>query len=200
MLLSGGLDSAATLYASPVGQTSAMFIDYGQVSSQAEERAACALARARGISLEVARVDDLSRLGAGSLARSEAAIDADGTSEEQRQEWFPARNLMLCAIAAIPLARAGGGELALGTLSDSYRDSRVEFFKSVEHAILDALPTQTMITLVVPSEDRLLALRAACSAGLEPRLTFSCNQRSDRHCWRCASCRDRARLISELNA
>lgn len=199
VLLSGGLDSAATLYNSPPGRTQAIFVDYGQVSRRAEEKAARALSRARGVGLEIVRVADLARLGSGSLAQSDTAIDADGASTQQRREWFPARNLMLCAIAAIPLARAGGGELALGTLSDSYRDSRVEFFRSVEQAVLDALPVEAVVTLVIPSESRILALRAARVVGLEPRLTFSCNQRSDRHCWRCASCQDRARLIGELD-
>jgi len=198
VLLSGGLDSAATLYTSAPTEAQAMFVDYGQVSAGAEERAARALANARGVGLEVVRVSDLARLGAGTLARADATAGADGSTDQQRQEWFPARNLMLCAIGAISLARAGGGELALGTISESYRDTRVEFFESVERAIGEALPAETCIALVVPSEDRATALRRACVAGLEPRLTFSCNRRPDRHCWRCASCRDRVELISAL--
>ena len=45
VLLSGGLDSAAMLYLSPVDWTKAMFIDYGQVSAKLEERAARACDR-----------------------------------------------------------------------------------------------------------------------------------------------------------
>jgi 7-cyano-7-deazaguanine synthase in queuosine biosynthesis len=29
-------------------------------------------------------------------------------------------------------------------------------------------------------------------------LTFSCNRRADRHCWRCTSCRDRSTLLQEV--
>lgn len=199
VLLSGGLDSAATLYCSRPEQTRALFVDYGQVSSAPEERAARALALNRGVDLEVIRVKDIGKLGSGTLVRADEAPGADGRDEDQRQEWFPARNLMLCAIAAISLARAGGGEVALGALSESYRDSRVEFFQSVERAICDGLPTNTPVKVVLPTHDRVASLRTAIAAGLEARLTFSCNRRHDRHCWRCSSCRDRAALIAALN-
>jgi 7-cyano-7-deazaguanine synthase in queuosine biosynthesis len=199
VLLSGGLDSAATLYNSPHSETQALFVDYGQVSSAPEEKAARTLAGNRGVDLEILRVKELGRLGSGTLIRAGEAHGADGHDADQKQEWFPARNLMLCAIAAIPLARTGGGELALGALSDSYRDSRLEFFQSVEQAICDGLPTDSPVKIIIPSEDRLTALRTASTSGLEVRLTFSCNRRHDRHCWRCSSCHDRVELIAALH-
>ena len=198
VLLSGGLDSAAMLYLSPVDWTKAMFIDYGQVSAKLEERAARALTAEREITLEVVRVGDLARLGAGTLARATAISFADGETQSQREEWFPGRNLMLSAIGAISLARAGGGELAFGALSDSYRDARPTFFESVEKVIDASLPSDIRIKLIVPSASRLEVLREAYAAGLEPRLSFSCNRRDDRHCWRCTSCQDRSQLIAAL--
>jgi len=177
-----------------------MFVDYGQATGPGEECAAQAVSAARGVELEMVRVGDLARLGAGTLANTQQSVLADGAFEQQREEWFPGRNLMLAATGMIALARSGGGELAFGAVSDScYRDARPQFFQSAEAAIRESLPASIGVAVTVPSGSRLEALRAACAAGLEPRLTFSCNRRADRHCWRCTSCRDRIRLLTELS-
>jgi 7-cyano-7-deazaguanine synthase len=198
VLLSGGLDSAAALYLSAASETRATFVDYGQVTARAEERAARALCSARGVPLEVVQVTDLARLGAGTLVNARRSPLADGAFEEQEDEWFPGRNLMLVAIGTIALATGGGGELAFGAFSESYRDARPEFFHSAQAAIAESLPRSIKIVVTVPTESRLDVLRAACEDGLEPRLTFSCNRRADRHCWRCTSCRDRSTLLQEV--
>jgi len=198
VLLSGGLDSAAILYAAFRGETSALFVDYGQVTACGELAAARRLASVRAVHLEVADAPGLGRLGTGALAATATALEADGGTALQRNEWFPARNLALISIAAIVLGRIGGGELWLGASEPSYRDTRPTFFEAAELAARESLPESMPISVVVPDARRVDVLRAAVAEGLEPRLTFSCNRRSDRHCWRCASCRDRAVLLDEL--
>jgi 7-cyano-7-deazaguanine synthase len=198
-MLSGGLDSASLLYSRLSSRTRALFVDYGQISLRGEERAARSLAHEAGVSLDVVRVPALAELGAGSLSGAAALGHADGVSELQKEEWFPARNLMLAAIAAIVLGRLGGGEIVFGAAAVSYRDARPEFFRSVEAVVSESLPEGFPAAVVIPSGDRLRLLRASCHAGLEPRLTFSCNRRGDRHCWRCSSCRDRRSLLDALS-
>jgi 7-cyano-7-deazaguanine synthase in queuosine biosynthesis len=137
-------------------------------------------------------------LGAGQLVSAETGVAADGITGLQRDEWFPARNLTLIAAAAIMLGREGGGQLWLGASELSYRDTRPAFFAAAEQAVRESLPESVPFMVVVPKVSRLELLRAAVAEGLEPRMTFSCNRRSDRHCWRCASCRDRAALLGDL--
>ena len=195
ILLSGGLDSAATLYLSTPALTRALFVDYGQVSLAGEERAARTLSATRGIGLEIARVGDLARLGAGTLVGGAPSRVADGELEAQREEWFPGRNLILVAIGASYAARWGGAELAFGASSEAYRDTRRKFFASAERAVTESLPPELKIAIELPARSRAQMLEAARKNGLEPRLTYSCNRRGNRHCWRCTSCGDRSKLI-----
>lgn len=198
VLLSGGLDSAAALYLGPAQRTLALFVDYGQVSVAGELRAATALAEARGVPLEVVSISAVATLGAGTLSGQPRAEGADGTSDDQQDEWFPARNVLLAAIGAVMVGRHMGGQLVFGAQTESYRDARPEFFASAQRLIVDALPDSFDVSVETPAMARLEALRAAAAQGLDARRTFSCNRRGDRHCWRCASCRDRLELMAHL--
>jgi 7-cyano-7-deazaguanine synthase len=199
ILLSGGLDSAAALFTTDFSEcSSAMFIDYGQRTARAEQSAAQRLADLRGVAFRVVAVPGLAALGAGSLTGRPEAHGADGESDQQRDEWFPARNLMLLAIAGVAVGRAGGGEIIFGTQTVAYRDTRPAFFAAAQAALTDGLPVSHQVTLTVPMVSREEGLSAAVANGLDPRMTFSCNRRADRHCWRCASCTDRRESLTGL--
>jgi 7-cyano-7-deazaguanine synthase len=198
VLLSGGLDSAAVLYTGDPASTRALFVDYGQAAAASELTAARRVAGQRSIELEVASLPGLASLGAGRLSGRAPAPIADGRTELQRDDWFPARNLVLIAIAGVLLGRAGGGELCLGASDPVYRDVQPAFFAAAEAALRESLPTGAQVQIGVPDRHRVDVLRAAVAAGLDVRATFSCNRRGDRHCWRCASCRDRVALLREL--
>ncbi len=199
VLLSGGLDSSAVLYLSDPLTTRALFVDYGQVSAAGERVAARRVCVRRGIELDCVQQVGVSALGAGSLAGRERAVDADGITDEQREEWFPGRNLLLGTVGAILLGRRGGGDLVFGASASGYRDSTPAFFAAMERAVAEALPAHQEPRVVFPEEDRREVLRRAVAAGLEPRITFSCNRRGDRHCWRCASCVDRLELLGDVS-
>lgn len=197
MLLSGGLDSAAALFDPDVKPALALFVDYGQVSREGEEGAAAKAARAAGVPLEIVRVPGLAEIGAGTLTGAAQAVSADGLSAAQREEWFPARNLLLAAIGAARLAKAGGGELWFGARAPAYKDGTPLFFAALDVALARALPDDARVHPRFPERSRAEVLSAAVGAGLDPRTTFSCNRRGDRHCWRCASCADRLKLLEQ---
>lgn len=198
VLLSGGLDSAAVLFTPNAAHTQALFVDYGQAAMTGELSAARQLAAQRQVALEVARLPGLAELGAGRLSSMAPASLADGTGDLQQEEWFPARNLLLVAVAGVVLGREGGGQLCLGASAPVYRDGQPAFFAAAQVALRESLPEGLGVEIVVPRRSRCDVLRDAVAAGLEPRLTFSCNRRADRHCWRCASCRDRVALLAAL--
>jgi 7-cyano-7-deazaguanine synthase len=197
-LLSGGLDSSAALYARGDWATRALFVDYGQISAAGELRAARRVAARLGVELDVATAPGLARLGAGRLSGDGAAREADGDTELQRDEWFPARNLVLIAIAGMLVGRDQIGELCLGASDQTYRDCRPAFYSAAESALGESLPGEPAVRVTVSERPRVDVLREAIIAGLDVRTTFSCNRRADRHCWRCTSCRDRANIFKEL--
>jgi 7-cyano-7-deazaguanine synthase len=200
ILLSGGLDSAALLYATPLLPADrALFVDYGQVAAPAERRAARALAARRGIVLLELDLPNLREIGAGAAVQKAAASAPDGTTMDQRSEWFPLRNLLLITVAAAITARDGGGSIGFGAADPIYRDTQPAFFEAAQQALGEALPIGLDVTVEWAGAKRHVVLAEAVAAGLEPGLTFSCNTRGDRHCWRCASCRDREAFLRSLS-
>ncbi len=194
VLLSGGLDSSAALYQID-GVVSALFVDYGQRAVAGEQRAARAVAAQRNIPLEVLAAPAIAGLGAGDLVGAPPAEGSDGMSEQQRQEWFPLRNLLLLTLGAIMVARQQSGVVVVGATDGVYADTRTSFFLAAGVAIKRGLPDQTEVAVAAPPMSRMAAISSAKERGLDLRLTFSCNIRGDRHCWRCASCRDRAMIF-----
>lgn len=111
ILLSGGMDSIALAYWKRPAL--AITIDYGQLSAEAEIRAASAVCEVLKISHEVIRVD-CSSLGSGDLAGRPPSTIAPVS------EWWPYRNQMLITIAAMRAVMLGIECLHIGTVaSDS---------------------------------------------------------------------------------
>jgi 7-cyano-7-deazaguanine synthase len=200
ILLSGGLDSSAELLRTVDDNVAALFVDYGQVSAPKEAEAATAVAAWVGVPLQRIAIPQLHHCGAGTLANTAPSVGADGRSVEQQQEWFPFRNLLLITVAAMALAREGGGVIRFGSMSNAYADTTPAFFATAQTALRAALPTDIEVNVHVPSTTREIAIAEAAAAGFPLRLTFSCNRRGDRHCWRCTSCRDRARYLGLASA
>jgi 7-cyano-7-deazaguanine synthase len=201
VLLSGGLDSSALAFLlnlrSP--RDFGLFVDYGHVTAAAERRASKRIAETYGFEIAEVSVPGLITVGAGTLARQGPAEKADGLNESQKAEWFPARNLLLVSIGAAFLGARGGGTLLIGRSEMTYRDTTLEFVNAANNALLQAFDPRAAVRLESPSAPRLELLAAACIQGFEPRLTFSCNRRDDRHCWRCTSCMDRERFLKETS-
>jgi 7-cyano-7-deazaguanine synthase len=198
VLLSGGIDSAALLYALPLApRDCALFINYGQVPEHSERRAARTIARARGVELVEVDASGLRDLGAGHLVERPAAAMPDGGTADQKLEWFPLRNALLLTVAAAFLGKRGGGIVHFGATDPVYRDTQVGFFVALERALQLGLPEAAAVRISWAGANRHKILREALANGLEPTATFSCNTRGDRHCWKCASCRDREALLRE---
>ncbi len=200
VLLSGGLDSSA--FAFLLGLQSlgdlGLFIDYGQVTAAAERRSANAVGSAYGFKVAEVSVPGLAVVGAGTLIGQVSAERADGSDEAQRAEWFPARNLLLISIGAALLGRRGGGTLFIGCSEPTYRDTTQEFVKSTNAVLRQTFEACTRVQVEKPAASRFELVSTACDRGFEPRLTFSCNYRHDRHCWRCTSCLDREDVLARV--
>ena len=126
MLLSGGLDSAAV--AALERPERALFVDYGQVSAEAERKAAKAVAHHLDLDLDELDID-LDSVGSGLLAGS-GQPEAAPTSE-----WYPFRNQQLATIAAAHALKRGLGAAVLGTVAgdgDRHADSTPGFVSTLD--------------------------------------------------------------------
>jgi 7-cyano-7-deazaguanine synthase len=112
LLLSGGLDSAAT--AAMTRPDHCLHIDYGQTPASAERRAAGQVAVELGLPLDVVSIP-AREIGAGLMAdpASGAYMRPAGTSAE----WWPYRNQLLITIGAAWGVCRGFTDVLIGTVA-----------------------------------------------------------------------------------
>jgi 7-cyano-7-deazaguanine synthase len=175
VLLSGGIDSAATLaaYRKQRALVSAMFFDYGQPARRSEWAAAEAIARHYHIN--VARV----RLGFRLTPR-------DG-------EFF-GRNALL-ALAAAATNPVGPLVIAAGIHTSSpYYDTTPSFIADIQR-LLDGYSGGT-VTFAAPflENTKAAVVQYARRHRVPLNLTYSCERRNAPACGKCRSCEDRATL------
>lgn len=126
LLLSGGIDSVAIAYWKHPDL--AVTVDYGQIPSQAEIRAASKVCEELDVPHEVISVD-CSHLGAGNMTSQSHQLDT-----APNEEWWPYRNQLIITLAAMRLIHMDVGEILLGAVKDdsSHADGRFEFFESMD--------------------------------------------------------------------
>jgi 7-cyano-7-deazaguanine synthase len=172
VLLSGGIDSAATLafYKKRRALLDAVFVDYGQPARASEWDAAQALA-AR-LRVPVARVS----LGF--------------TPSVDKGEYF-GRNALL-AFAAVANSTKPPAILALGLHTGCpYYDTKPEFLDDMQR-LLDGY-SNGLITIAAPFLENSKAdiVHVARRLRVPLSLTYSCERRSSPPCGECLSCADR---------
>lgn len=184
LLLSGGFDS--TCVALLTKPSLAYFVDYGQLPSGGERRAARDIASRLNIEL-VELAIDLKPFGMGIMA---------GGSENQvsaSPEWWPYRNQAIITIAAMDGVRRGVEELIIGTVhSDGSRhaDGKPEFLALMDKMLRlqeGHLRISAPALSMTPKE---LVQRSGASERLLLR-TFSCHS-GNFHCGNCPGCKKRA--------
>ncbi|WP_413775470.1 7-cyano-7-deazaguanine synthase [Paenarthrobacter sp. PAE-2] len=172
VLLSGGIDSAlvVSLVLESHGDTTALFVDYGQPAVAAERKASQAIAAHFGIPW------------------SSVTISGVATAAGE----IPGRNDLLIAAAT---AACSGCSIAIGTHSGSaYKDCSPEH-ASAWQGLLDvqyAGVVQLLTPLVSLTKDEVVATAIEREIPLE--LTYSC-EASSAPCQECLSCADRRSLL-----
>ena len=189
MLLSGGLDSTAV--AALERPELCVFVDYGQVSADAERTSSEKIARELGLSY-LALGADCSALGSGDLAGKPSL----GLSPSR--EWWPFRNQLVGTLAAIRVIELGISELHFGTVSSDHfhADGTADFFSRFsallsmqEGGLRVAAPyidlsTEQLVRLSNVS-DSVLGWSFSCHTGLYP-------------CGICRGCAKRAAVLKNL--
>lgn len=128
LLLSGGMDSIAIAYWKR--PSLAITVDYGQLSAQAEIRAAEAVSTELSIPHHIVHAD-LRCLGSGDMAGTRPAGIAPAS------EWWPFRNQMLATLAAMYAVPRGYQKLLIGTLaSDGFHaDGTPGFIRALDNLL-----------------------------------------------------------------
>lgn len=207
VLLSGGLDSAVTLfYAINSGyKCFALTFNYGQ-KNFAEVKRARTIARKANIPIEVVRLK-LPWKGS-SLTDRALSIPVNRTIKEIASgvpsTYVPARNSIFLSIAASYAESIGAGAIFIGAHSDDssgYPDCRIGFLRAFSKAI--KLGTRAGIKgninlkfpLILKNKSGIIKQGISLKAPLD--LTRSCYKSGDRPCGECDSCILRAKGFRE---
>ncbi len=206
VLLSGGLDSATTLYyALHQGyEVRALVFDYGQRHKK-EIMAAKAVARAVGAAVEIVRIA-MPWKGSSLL---DAAINVPVRGVRQGvipSTYVPARNIIFVSFAASFAEAIGARVIMIGANAldySGYPDCRPEFFRSFQKTLdvgLKAGVEHHGVRIETPliRMSKAQIIRLGLKLGVPYSKTWSCYQGGPKPCGVCDSCRLRQKGFKEV--
>jgi 7-cyano-7-deazaguanine synthase len=206
VLLSGGLDSATTLYyaISKGYDVRALIFDYGQ-RHRREINAARAVAREAGAPCEVVKI---SFPWKGSALLDDSIRVPEKLSSGQKGipvTYVPARNIIFLSFAASFAEAVGARAIFIGANAvdySGYPDCRPEFFRAFQRSLDQGLKTavcQRPIRIEAPLLRLTKAgiVRLGAKLGVPFARTWSCYKGRVKPCGVCDSCRFRAKGFRE---
>ena len=204
VLLSGGLDSAVTLYiAKGLGYSPICLIfDYAQ-RHRREIDAAKKIAQKSGSRFKVLKID---------FAHEESALLDKKIRLPARQgkkipvTYVPGRNLVFLSFALSLAEASGSSAVFIGAHAQDYSgypDCRPEFFRALQklagvgtRAGVEHRPIKIITPLIDKKKSQII--KEGLRLGVPFQLTWSCYQGGKRPCGKCDSCYYRAKGFKEL--
>jgi 7-cyano-7-deazaguanine synthase len=208
VLLSGGLDSATTLYAARARgyDCSCLIVDYGQRHKR-EVNAARRIARSAGCRFHLVRVGFPWK---GSALTDSAIAVPSGRSVKKMSRgipptYVPARNTIFLSLALGFAEAAGASRIFIGANAvdfSGYPDCRPSFYKAFQKTA--ALGTKTgaerrpvRIETPLIRMTKAQIIRLGQRLGVPYRLTWSCYRGGAAPCGTCDSCLIRTKGFRE---
>jgi len=207
VLLSGGLDSATTLfYAKSKGfRISALIFDYGQRHRKEIEKAK-RLARRAGTDYRIVKI--------GFPWKGSALLDKkillpqrkNLNTKEIPATYVPARNIIFLSYAASYAETLGAKKIFIGANAldySGYPDCRPEFFRAFAVALrtgsksgVEGKRITIETPLIAKTKGEIITL--GLKLGVPYDLTWSCYRGGKKPCGTCDSCRFRAKGFKEV--
>ena len=209
VLLSGGLDSATTLYyAQGQGyQCHCLIFDYHQ-RHRREIKSAFALARRANCSYSLVQIN-LPWKGSALLDKNIFLPENKSlTRKGVPVTYVPARNIIFLSLAASCAETIGAKDIFIGANAidySGYPDCRPEFIRSFQSMLALGLKTgieKKALRLQTPLIQKTKAqiIRLALKLKVPLELTWSCYKGGLKPCGVCDSCRFRAKGFAEAKA
>lgn len=199
VLLSGGLDSATTLYlAKKRGfHCSCLSFDYGQRHKR-ELDSAKKIAKAAGCTYQMLKIK--LPWGGSSLLDSKTDIPTRGRGIPNT--YVPARNIIFLSFALSFAEAIGARAIFIGANAldfSGYPDCRPEFYRAFNKVIVTGTKKGKAIKIETPliNKSKAEIIKLASCLGVPYELTWSCYRGGKSPCGRCDSCYFRAKGFQE---
>lgn len=197
VLLSGGLDSTTALHWARRHHevTAALAFDYGSNHARHELECARWQAGRLGVAYHEINITAISKYLHSALLSGADAIPTESyAAENMKQTVVPFRNGIFLAIAAGIAESSGAQGIVIAAHAGDhsiYPDCREEFMQAMAEAI--RLGTYANLEILRPfihyTKGDIAAM--GCKLGVDFAHTYSCYRGGDKHCGRCATCRER---------
>ena len=205
VLLSGGMDSAVTLYiAKKDYKCHTLVFDYGQRASR-EVECARRLAKNAGCEYKVLNIS-LPWKGSSLLDETQAVPEADAGKEgEIPSTYVPARNIIFLSYGISFAESIGAEKVFIGAHEldfSNYPDCRKEFFESFQEVVRRGTKRgtegrQVEIETPIIRKTKKEIVQTGRSLGVPFEYTWSCYKEEEVPCGVCESCVFRAKAFEE---
>ncbi|ASB50837.1 7-cyano-7-deazaguanine synthase QueC [Alkalitalea saponilacus] len=208
ILLSGGLDSAVTLWlAKSEGyELFTLSFDYGQRHKK-ELEAAAEITKVAGVKEHRLVTINMDQWGGSSLTDKNMEVeDGDVNRTDIPVTYVPARNMVFLSIAASYAEAIDAQNIFIGVSQvdySGYVDCRESFIKAMENAInqgtVMAAEKNRPITIHAPFiyKTKTEEIKTGAKLGVPFGLTWSCYRGGEKPCGTCDSCLLRAKAFQE---
>lgn len=200
LILSGGMDSTTLLYDERERIALAVTFDYG--SNHGAREIACARRSCEHLGIPWLCIP-LAFMGqyfsSALLSGPDAIPDGSYAPDNLSATIVPFRNGIMLAVAAGLAESRGLARVMMANHAGDhiiYPDCRPEFVAAMDGAIVAGSGGKVSLLAPYTALTKADIARRGASLGVDYSLTYSCYKGGERHCGRCATCRERAEALA----
>ena len=200
IILSGGMDSCTMLHEFAAQIALAITFDYGSIQNAREQQFAKLNCEQLGIKHIVIPLDFMPKYFKSSLLESpEAVPEGSYDDDNMKSTVVPFRNGIMLAIACGIAESAGLKKVMIANHSGDhavYPDCRQDFIDAMAGAMKQGTYANVQLLAPYTAIDKTQIAQRGKKLGIDYANTYSCYRGGEKHCGRCATCRERRQALA----
>ncbi len=208
ILLSGGLDSAASIAKTKSIIKMGLFFDYGQISAKEEKKAASKIAKYYGFPLKIIKLKWLQEILSNGLSDSEKLFAIKNLSDEKelkksmKSVWVPNRNALFINVAATYAEALNIDKIIIGANKEegkTFKDNSKNFIENCNNLLKYSVNKKIEVEAPLISMDKNEIIKEALKYDTPLDKIYSCYRGNKKHCGKCESCLHLKKALEDNN-